>query len=131
MSASQVQVDGYNDRGFLCVASQCGISDSHAGGPATTNPLAAIQPIGYEFTFSVNKSTITDIQKDKSDGDGSAKKGLAFASICSIDSHGNAITSDTFFEADVHHDPNHPDPVFVYYSASPSDCTAQNNLKPF
>jgi len=118
MFASQVHVDGYNDRGFLCVASQCGISDSHMGGPNVTNPIATILPVGYEFVFAVNRSTITDIQKDQSDGDGSAKKGLAFLSICSIDSGGHPITSDTFFEADVHHDPNHPDPVFVYYSAA-------------
>jgi|GEM_PF-3491188 len=143
MFASQVHVDGYNDRGFLCVASQCGISDSHMGGPNVTNPIATILPIGYEFVFAVNKSTITDIQKDQSDGDGSVKKGLAFLSICSIDSHNNPITSDTFFGADVHHDPNHPDPVLVYYSpnlvhGSPQgegnfedDCQDQSDLHTF
>jgi len=137
VSVDQLHVDGYSDRGFLCVASQCGVSNSHTGGPNAVYPIVApatiptIFPMGYEFTFAVNKSTITDIQKDQSDGDGSVKKGPAFASICSVDFHGNPITSDTFFEADVHHDPNHPDPVFVYYSASASDCTTKNNLYPF
>src|SRR6202162_848180 len=117
--ADQLQVNGYTDRGFLCVASQCGIANSRAGSPSPTNPNSAIQPMGYEFLFSV----ITNVNNDQSDGDGSAAKGLGFTSICSVDSNGNAVVSPFFTNAN--------SGGTFYFSGTVAACNAADNAMPF
>jgi len=128
--ATGVQTDGYTDRGFLCVASQCGITNSNSNGPSVTNPNPAISPIGFEFVLSV----ITNVTADQSAGDGTPAKGYGFASICSVDSSGNPIVPQ-FFGGDTNVN-NNPSPVFVFNSftgSSPNTtpCNNQNGMMPY
>jgi hypothetical protein len=122
----QLMTDGYTDRGFLCIASACGITHSHTGGPGFESPNPQmISPIGFHFFDAV----ITNVLDDRSDGDGSPAKGFGFASICSVDSNGIPVT-ESFFAADVQTN-SPPDPVFVFNSFTNGQpnfpaCSAQN-----
>jgi len=128
--ATQLQTDGYTDRGFLCVASQCGISNSTANGPSFTNPNPAVSPIGFEFVLSV----ITNVDADSSAGDGTAAKGYGFATICSVDSNGNPAVAQ-FFAGDANVN-NNPSPVFVFNSftgnsPNTTPCNNTNGTMPY